>query len=134
MDKCPICKKGRKANLTLNFKKHVYRCFAIENLLKKLCKNCYNSVIIPLGNSPSENDFKRLYASLNGLLASDEVRQIRKNLNMTQKDAARICGGGVNAFSRYELGKSTPSRGISNLLRLLSRHPEELKYLLEINP
>ena len=74
-----------------------------------------------------------LYAKINGLLTSHEVRKIRKKLKLTQKDAARICGGGPNAFSRYERGEATPLRATSNLLRLLARYPEEVRYLLKFS-
>ncbi|GFO56550.1 DNA-binding protein [Geomonas sp. Red276] len=57
---------------------------------------------------------------------SKELRRIRKKLGLTQKDAARIFGGGVNAFSRYERGEIEPSTSTMKLLRLLDRHPELL--------
>ena len=33
---------------------------------------------------------------------------VRKKLNLDQRQAAEIFGGGVNAFSRYETGKTKP--------------------------
>jgi len=38
-----------------------------------------------------------------------EVRVIREKLGLTQAQAGKIFGGGVNAFSRYERGESKPS-------------------------
>lgn len=70
----------------------------------------------------------------NGILTSAEVREIRERLRLTQKQAAQICGGGVNAFSRYERGEKLPLRATSNLLRLLYKHPEEVDYLLNFYP
>jgi len=43
--------------------------------------------------------------------------------------AAKLTGGGHNAFSRYERGEATPLPAVMNLLRLLDRHPELLKEL-----
>lgn len=43
--------------------------------------------------------------------------------------AAKIMGGGHNAFSRYERGAATPVPAVMNLLRLLDRHPELLREL-----
>jgi len=40
--------------------------------------------------------------------------------------AAEIFGGGVNAFSRYENGKTKPPLALIKLLKLLDRHPELL--------
>lgn len=56
-----------------------------------------------------------------GLIAS-----IRKKLSLDQREAAEIFGGGVNAFSRYENGKTKPSLALVKLLKLLDRHPDLL--------
>ena len=50
----------------------------------------------------------------------------RKRLKLTQAEAARITGGGVNAFSRYERGEAKPMAAVVNLFRLLEKHPELL--------
>jgi HTH-type transcriptional regulator/antitoxin MqsA len=60
---------------------------------------------------------------------SKEIRRIRRKLGLSQADAARLTGGGHNAFSRYERGEATPMPAVVNLLRLLDRHPELLKEL-----
>lgn len=49
---------------------------------------------------------------------------VRKKLSLNQQEAAEIFGGGVNAFSRYENGKTKPPLALVKLLRLLDRHPE----------
>jgi len=61
-----------------------------------------------------------------------EIRRIRKKLRLTQTMAAKITGGGHNAFSRYERGESAPLPAVMNLLRLLDRHPELLRELTEL--
>lgn len=58
-----------------------------------------------------------------------EIRRIRRKLGLTQADAAKIMGGGHNAFSRYERGEAAPLPAVMNLLRLLDRHPELLREL-----
>ena len=55
-----------------------------------------------------------------------EVRRIRRKLGLTQKEAAGIFGGGVNAFSRYERGEVEPGPSTVKLLHLLDKHPELL--------
>lgn len=57
---------------------------------------------------------------------ADSLRAIRKKLGLKQADAARLFGGGINAFSEYERGKTRPPRATVVLLRLLDRHPELL--------
>lgn len=60
-----------------------------------------------------------------------EIRRIRRKLGLTQAAAARIMGGGHNAFSRYERGEAAPVPAVMNLLRLLDRHPDLLPELTE---
>jgi HTH-type transcriptional regulator/antitoxin MqsA len=56
----------------------------------------------------------------------DFIASVRKKLALDQREAAEIFGGGVNAFSRYENGKTKPSLALVKLLKVLDRHPELL--------
>jgi HTH-type transcriptional regulator/antitoxin MqsA len=58
-----------------------------------------------------------------------ELRAIRKKLGLKQAEAGRLFGGGVNAFSEYERGKTQPHKSTVLLLKLLDKHPELLKEL-----
>jgi len=55
-----------------------------------------------------------------------EIRRIRMKLGLTQRRAAELFGGGVNAFSRYERGEVEPGPSTVKLLHLLDKHPELL--------
>ena len=50
----------------------------------------------------------------------------RKKLALDQREAAEIFGGGANAFSRYENGKTKPPLALVKLLKVLDRHPDLL--------
>ena len=65
---------------------------------------------------------------------SQEIRSIRRKLGLTQREAARLTGGGHNAFSRYERGEATPMPAVLNLFRLLNKHPKLLADLRERRP
>lgn len=58
-----------------------------------------------------------------------ELARVRRKLKLTQVEAARLTGGGPNAFSRYEHGKAKPLPAVVNLFKLLDRHPELLEEL-----
>ncbi|MDR0736817.1 MAG: type II toxin-antitoxin system MqsA family antitoxin [Zoogloeaceae bacterium] len=60
-----------------------------------------------------------------------ELREIRKKLGLKQADAGRIFGGGVNAFSEYERGKTQPHKSTVLLLKLLDHHPELMREIQE---
>jgi len=51
---------------------------------------------------------------------------VRKKLALDQPKAIEIFGGGVNAFSRYEKGKTKPPLAMVKLLKVLDRHPDLL--------
>ena len=56
----------------------------------------------------------------------DFIARVRKKLDLDQRQAAEIFGGGVNAFSRYENGKTKPPLALVKLLKVLERHPDLL--------
>jgi HTH-type transcriptional regulator/antitoxin MqsA len=58
---------------------------------------------------------------------SREIRRIRRKLGLSQVAAARLTGGGHNAFSRYERGEAAPLPAVLNLFKILDKHPEFLK-------
>lgn len=130
MKKCPICRDGM---LMIKPKKRDKGTKNKPIEIRQLdvrCTSCGDDIRKQINSKKNRHISRDIYAQINGLLTSAEVRKIRKQLKLTQKDAARLCGGGRNAFSRYERGEATPLRSTSNLLRLLSRHPEEIEFLL----
>jgi HTH-type transcriptional regulator / antitoxin MqsA len=54
------------------------------------------------------------------------IATVRRKLALDQREAAEIFGGGVNAFSRYETGKTKPPLALVKLLKVLDRHPDLL--------
>ncbi len=54
------------------------------------------------------------------------IARVRRKLVLDQQEAAEIFGGGVNAFSRYETGRTKPPLALVKLLKVLDRHPELL--------
>lgn len=54
------------------------------------------------------------------------IAKVRRKLDLDQRQAGELFGGGVNAFSRYENGKTKPPLALVKLLKLLDRHPDLL--------
>jgi len=80
----------------------------------------------------SDRALKELKMEVERLLKPAEVRRIRKDvLKLSQQDASAILGGGTNAFQKYESGDVLLSHAMSNLLRVLERHPDEVEKLKE---
>lgn len=55
------------------------------------------------------------------------IKSTRKKLHLTQAEAAKVFGGGVNAFSEYERGITQPHPSTLKLLHVLDKHPELLE-------
>lgn len=58
-----------------------------------------------------------------------DIARVRQKLALDQREAGELFGGGVNAFSRYENGKTKPPLALLQLLKVLDRHPELLHEL-----
>jgi HTH-type transcriptional regulator/antitoxin MqsA len=54
----------------------------------------------------------------------DLLANVRQRFKLTQQQAAKVFGGGANAFSRYESGKTKPPLALIKLFRILDKHPD----------
>ena len=77
----------------------------------------------------SDAALRELRLQVENLLKPQEVKRIRTMMGLTQREAGALLGGGPNAFQKYEQDTVTVSKPMSNLLRILERHPEVLEEL-----
>ncbi|MDF1828129.1 MAG: type II toxin-antitoxin system MqsA family antitoxin [Legionellaceae bacterium] len=128
---CPIC--GDQAlkhcikPVIYTYKKHN---FTIDQPAE-WCSACGEGIIHPEDNKAVQASIQEEKARIDGLLTPKRIQKIRKFLNLNQKDASRLFGGGINAFNRYENGVTPIPKPLSLLLTLLENHPnqlDELKY------
>jgi HTH-type transcriptional regulator/antitoxin MqsA len=94
------------------------------------CDACGEGIIDAKDNNTVMPLILEKKAQIDGLLTPEEIRQVRVKLKLTQKQAAAIFGGGVNAFNRYERGKLPIPRPLSLLLTVLRNHPSQLQELI----
>ncbi len=98
-------------------------CLTVSELAGWACTAC-DEVIF------SDSSAARFAAAGDALVLAartrrqDEIRCIRKKLNLTQIEASQLVGVGKIAFSRYERGTTQAPTPLVKLLRLISRHPE----------
>jgi len=108
---------------------HQGRTTTINDLAGWRCSAC--------GEVIFDDDSAERYAAASDALVvaareqeRQEIRRIRRKLGLTQAMAARLTGGGHNAFSRYERGEAVPMPAVVNLFKLLDKHPELLREIL----
>ncbi len=132
--KCHACNKGK---LHHKSKSQIFTYKGKSITLEQpglWCDTCDEGILNGEDIAKTEKAFEKFKAKVDGLLTPEEIRHIRKDiLKLTQEEAGRIFGGGKNGFSRYERGETKPLPAVSNLLKMLERHPEDLKYLIDKN-
>ena len=83
-----------------------------------VCNQCSEEVITTEQIHINEARVREAKKKLDGLLSCEEIRDIRTRLDLTQEEAAKVFGGGVNAFSKYERGEVTQSAAMDKLIRI----------------
>ena len=93
----------------------------------EFCPACGEVVLDPKESARSSAMMLDFNKQVNAAIVDPEfIVSVRKKLALDQKEAAEIFGGGVNAFSRYENGKTKPPLALVKLLKVLERHPDLL--------
>lgn len=93
------------------------------------CDNCGEAVLEPADVKATEAAFFDLKSEADGLVTAEDVKRIRRSLGLSQREAGEVLGGGPRAFQKYESRAVMVSKPMSNLLRLLERHPKALREL-----
>jgi len=63
---------------------------------------------------------------LEGLLSPAALKQVRARVGLSQRDMAKLLGVGEKTYTRWELGLSSQTKSMDNLIRLADQHPEVL--------
>ena len=128
MMRCPNC---GGADLVHDTRDVTYVYKGEETILPQVegefCPACDESVLDAVESRRTLDLMMTVNKQVNASSVSPEfIVSVRKKLALDQREAADIFGGGVNAFSRYENGKTRPSLALVKLLKVLDRHPELL--------
>lgn len=130
VEHCPFCGNKsyyhQKKSMTLRYK-------STSITVKQpgfWCDECGEGVIGGDDRKATQKELQTQRAHIDGLLGPEKIKKIREKLKLTQLNASKIFGGGVNAFSRYERGETPIPKSLSQLLLILKNHP---KLLNEIN-
>jgi HTH-type transcriptional regulator/antitoxin MqsA len=95
------------------------------------CSNCGERFY---SGSMADESFRRAAAAVrreDGLLAPEEIREIRTLYGLTQADLERLIKGGEKTVVRWERGTVAQNATADTLLRVLRDHPEVVAKLAE---
>jgi HTH-type transcriptional regulator/antitoxin MqsA len=126
--KCPICGAAKLVRDTRDLP-YTYKgeSTVVPAAIGDYCPACGEGVF----DMEQSNRINALMLNFNkqvnaAIVDPDFIAGVRKKLQLDQREAAEIFGGGVNAFSRYETGKTKPPIALIKLLKVLDRHPDLL--------
>lgn len=83
-----------------------------------VCIQCGAEAILTEQIKHNDCRVRDAWRTADGLLSGVEILALRKKLGLTQQEAAKVFGGGINAFSKYERGEVIQSEGMDKLMRL----------------
>lgn len=126
---CPLCEEGnlheeqeeiqisyKKSLINVQTKHSVCDCCEVEQLTTEQARQNKRASIAAKKHAE-------------GLLTGKEVQALRKKLNLDQKTAAQLFGGGSKAFSKYENDDVMQSEAMDNLMRIALKRPDTLEIL-----
>lgn len=126
--KCPTCGIG---NLVLGTRDMPYtykgKSTTIRHVTGRYCDNLEcEEVVMEMGESiRTTREMLAFNKKVNAKLTPiDLLANVRQRFKLTQQQAAKVFGGGANAFSRYESGKTKPPLALIKLFRILDKHPD----------
>jgi HTH-type transcriptional regulator/antitoxin MqsA len=126
--KCPACGAARLVRDARELP-YTYKGEAttIPAVVGDYCPACGESVLNAAESARVSTAMRVFNRQVNASMVDPAfIASVRKKLALDQREAAEIFGGGVNAFSRYENGKTRPPLALVKLLKVLDRHPELL--------
>lgn len=126
--KCPICGAAELIRDTRDLP-YAYKgeTTIIAAITGDFCPACSESVLDASESDRVMREMRAFSKQVNATIVDpDFIASVRKKLKLDQREAAEIFGGGVNAFSRYENGKTKPPLALLKLLKVLDRHPDLL--------
>ena len=131
--KCTACNKGLLENITSDYVTYVKDGsdkikVIVKNLKHEKCPVCNEEY---LDSKALDRVQEEKYRALN-LLTPDQLKTLRKNLNLTQTDMAGLLGVGEKSYFRWENGLSIQSRSIDKYIKLVYENPANVRHLKEL--
>ena len=126
--KCPVCGAAELIHDTRDLP-YTYKgeTTIIPAVTADFCPACDESITDMAETERVMREMQAFNKQVNAAIVDPcFIASVRKKLDLGQREAAEIFGGGINAFSRYENGKTRPPLALVKLLKLLDRHPDLL--------
>lgn len=126
---CPICSSS---NLSAAVRTKVFARPHGEvtvELLYSHCADCGSDLVTEEQSVENKKRMRAREKQYEGFLTGQQIFALRRRYGLTQKDAAKIFGGGPIAFSKYESEDIVPTEAMNKLLWLATEMPETVQRL-----
>ncbi|MBF0137267.1 MAG: type II toxin-antitoxin system MqsA family antitoxin [Magnetococcales bacterium] len=126
--KCPVCDAAELIHDTRDLP-YTYKgeTTLIAAVTGDFCPACAESILDATESDRVMREMRVFTKQVDASIVDPGfIANVRKKLALDQSEATEIFGGGINAFSRYENGKTKPPLALVKLLKVLERHPDLL--------
>lgn len=100
------------------------REYTVDGIERDVCPVCGEYEISASESNKLDKALAEAYRRDEGLLSPREIRDLRKSLDMNQREFEALIGVSSPTCSRWETGSMMQSRTVDKLMRIYIAHPE----------
>lgn len=127
---CPACETGElratQGDTTITYDGQP---LVVRGVHFSVCAVCGEEVVLAAQAKLNDVLYADAKKAHDDLWSCDRIASFRAEWGLSQQDAARLFGGGANAFSKYERGEVIHSRAMDLLMRVFEASGEARQYL-----
>jgi putative zinc finger/helix-turn-helix YgiT family protein len=131
---CPMCGEGSlqpRADRQYVFR-YLRRLHTVAGLEHAVCDRCGTSSYLPGQLARNKTRIEQAQREVAGYIGPQDILALRERYGLSQKLAARIFGGGVRAFSKWERGEVRPAEPTAKLMHLALADPGAMRSLVKL--
>ncbi len=129
--KCLVCEVGNlRAATRTEALRYRNRTLQVHDFCFSSCDQCGAELVMPEQAKRNQVLMADAVRRVEGLLTSQQIKEVRQLMDVNRSQASKIFGGGPNAFSKYERGEIHPSEAVNKLMILARDVPEVRRRLL----
>lgn len=117
LETCPLCDGKLEIGKTTETFKYRGRIVSVE-MVGEHCPSCDEGFQNDDDMEINEHNIALAKKHVDNLM-SEKIARVRKQLGLSQEEAAKIFGGGIRAFHKYEKGIVKPPQTLDILFDLL---------------
>ena len=115
---CPLCGCNLKRETRIFTSIYKGQQYSYQQI-GDWCDECEESFFGPEDLKASKKERTDKKREIDHLLKTEEIKQFRTKMKLSQKEASILFGGGPMAFSKYERGEQSQSKSTDILMKLL---------------